>query len=78
MRFALPCVGLDALGAGLLEIDWKAFEVVYAYDIDASLTEINNYPGKFRCFGFICEHGGGHCSPFPGAKLLLRLASDIG
>ena len=38
MRFALPCVGLDALGAGLLEIDWKAFEVVYAYDIDASLA----------------------------------------
>ena len=32
------CIGLDALGAGLLEIDWKAFEVVYAYDIDASLA----------------------------------------
>ena len=39
MRLALPCLGLDALGAGLLEINWDAFEVAYAHDIDASLAQ---------------------------------------
>ena len=38
IRLALPCVGLDSLCAGLLEMKFSAFDVIYAYDIDSSLV----------------------------------------
>jgi site-specific DNA-cytosine methylase len=37
MTLALPCLGMDALSAGLREIHWDGFEIAYAYDIDESL-----------------------------------------
>ena len=37
IRLALPCVGLDSLCAGLLEMKFSAFDVIYAYDIDFRL-----------------------------------------
>ena len=58
---ALPCVGLDALGAGLLEMNWDAFEVVYAYNIDASLAA-----ALFLMHGQMtaCFHIGHHGDPW--------------
>ena len=37
VRLALPCIGLDALGHGLLEMGWDNFEVSYAHDVDSAL-----------------------------------------
>ena len=58
MRLALPCLGLDALGAGLLEINWDAFEVAYAHDIDASLAQalVLMHGERAACFQ-IGHHG---------------------
>ena len=40
MTLALPCLGMDALSAGLREIGWDGFEIAYAYDIDESLVPV--------------------------------------
>lgn len=37
LRLALPCIGLDGLGAGLQEVQWGQVHISYAYDIDESL-----------------------------------------
>lgn len=37
VRLALPCIGLDALGNGFLEMGWDNFEVLYAHDVDLAL-----------------------------------------
>ena len=40
MTLALPCLGMEGLSAGLREIQWDAFEIAYAYDIDESLVPV--------------------------------------
>ena len=40
MQLGLPCLGLDALSAGLREIRWEGFEISFAYDIDESLIPV--------------------------------------
>ena len=38
VTLALPCIGADALGMGLREMDWSAnVEIAYAWDVDRSL-----------------------------------------
>ena len=37
VKLALPCIGMDALGHGLQEMEWDSTEVVYAYDTDGAL-----------------------------------------
>ena len=37
VTLALPCIGANALGMGLKELDWKAVEIAYAWDVDPSL-----------------------------------------
>lgn len=37
VRLALPCIGADALGMGLREMDWDGVEIVYAWDVDPCL-----------------------------------------
>jgi len=37
LRLALPCIGLDGLGAGLRTLHWKDCEIVYAFDVDEAL-----------------------------------------
>jgi site-specific DNA-cytosine methylase len=34
---ALPCIGLDGIGAGLKEVGWDGIEVVHAFDVDTEL-----------------------------------------
>jgi site-specific DNA-cytosine methylase len=38
LRLALPCIGLDGLGAGLIELKWHHFEIIYAFDVDPELA----------------------------------------
>ena len=40
VTLALPCLGMDALTAGLREIQWNGFEIAYAWDIDESLIPV--------------------------------------
>ena len=37
VKLALPCIGADALGMGLREMDWSAVEIAYAWDVDPCL-----------------------------------------
>ena len=59
MRLALPCVGLDALGHGLLEMNWDGFEVTYAYDIDPSLAAALMHMHGEQAAGFHIGHRAG-------------------
>ena len=34
---ALPCVGLDAISAGLQELRWDGVDVIHAFDVDQDL-----------------------------------------
>ena len=52
MRLALPCIGMDALGHGLGEMNWDAFEVPYAYDIDESLAVVLGQMHGKKAAGF--------------------------
>ena len=56
MRLALSCVGLDALGHGLGEMNWDAFEVPYAYDIDESLAVVLVHMHGKKAAGFHIGH----------------------
>ena len=40
LKLALPCIGMDALGAGLRELRWDGYEITYGYDVDESLIPI--------------------------------------
>ena len=53
---ALPCIGLDALGHGLGEMNWDAFEVPYAYDIDESLAVVLVHMHGNKAAGFHFVH----------------------
>jgi hypothetical protein len=59
MTWALPCLGMDALSAGLCEIHWDGFEIAYAYDIDESLIptllRMHGAGRQKGCFGFSIE-----------------------
>lgn len=37
LRLALPCIGLDGLGAGLRALRWTDYEIIYAFDVDDAL-----------------------------------------
>ena len=37
LRAALPCIGLDGIGAGLWEVGWAGMDIIHAYDIDTEL-----------------------------------------
>ena len=37
VKLALPCIGADALGMGLKEMNWHATEIAYAWDVDPAL-----------------------------------------
>ena len=37
VQLALPCIGADALGMGLKEMNWHATEIAYAWDVDPAL-----------------------------------------
>ena len=38
LRVALPCIGLDGIGAGLKEVRWDGLDVVHAFDVDSELV----------------------------------------
>ena len=40
VKLALPCIGADALGMGLKEMQWSAAEIAYAWDVDPSLLPL--------------------------------------
>ena len=37
LQVALPCMGLDGIGAGLQEVKWDGVDVIHAFDIDPEL-----------------------------------------
>ena len=37
LKTALPCIGLDGIGAGLWEVGWAGMDIIHAYDIDTEL-----------------------------------------
>ena len=37
VKLALPCIGADALGMGLKEMNWHGTEIAYAWDVDPAL-----------------------------------------
>ena len=37
LRVALPCIGLDGIGAGLQEVQWDGIDVIHAFDVDLDL-----------------------------------------
>ena len=37
LRVALPCMGLDGIGAGLQEVQWDGVDVIHACDVDLEL-----------------------------------------
>ena len=38
VRLALPCIGLDGLSAGLMQLNWNHFEIIYGFDVDPELA----------------------------------------
>ena len=37
LRVALPCIGLDGIGAGLQEVQWDGVDVILAFGVDLDL-----------------------------------------
>ena len=60
VKLALPCIGMDALGHGLQEMEWDSTEIVYAYDTDGALLPALLHlhgPEQMSKFNIGSEHG---------------------
>ena len=60
VKLALPCIGMDALGHGLQEMEWDFTEIVYAYDTDGALIPALLHlhgPEQMSKFNIGSEHG---------------------